>query len=199
VRQHERAAQLLVGVADVEAEPEVQLDRLVELRLAKPLQQANGLDRRVDLLALEARGRCDSACRAATSEIHLHSHRRAVPAMIFAAWSMSRAFRSGIFVSAIRCTCSRERRPTFSRFGSPEPLSSRSASLIRTACRRRLRDERERAILEDGDLDRGDAAVLVGRLRVERLAELHDVDAVLAERRGRPAGPGSPGRRGSGA
>src|SRR5947199_558792 len=58
---------------------------------------------------------------------------RAVPAMIFAAWSMSRAFRSGIFVSAIRFTCSRERRPTLVRFGSPEPLSSRSASLIRTA------------------------------------------------------------------
>src|SRR5438874_5724663 len=57
----------------------------------------------------------------------------AVPAMIRAAWSMSRAFRSGIFVSAIRFTCSRERRPTFIRFGSPEPLSSRSASLIRTA------------------------------------------------------------------
>jgi hypothetical protein len=58
---------------------------------------------------------------------------RAVPAMIRAAWSMSRALRSGIFVSAIRLTCSRERRPTLFRFGSPEPLSSRSASLIRTA------------------------------------------------------------------
>src|SRR3954469_12013895 len=58
---------------------------------------------------------------------------RAVPAMIRAAWSMSRAFRSGIFVSAIRSTCSRDRRPTFMRFGSPHPLSSRSASLIRAA------------------------------------------------------------------
>src|SRR5207248_4429071 len=46
---------------------------------------------------------------------------------------------------------------------------------------RRLRDEGEGAILEDSDLDRGDASVLVARLRVERLAELHDVDAVLAE------------------
>src|SRR5881397_1592775 len=53
--------------------------------------------------------------------------------MILAAWSMSRALRSGIFVSAIRFTCSRERRPTLIRFGSPDPLSSRSASLIRTA------------------------------------------------------------------
>ena len=49
--------------------------------------------------------------------------------------------------------------------------------------RRGLGDERERAVLEDRDLDRDDAAVLVLRLGVERLAELHDVHAVLAERR----------------
>jgi hypothetical protein len=49
--------------------------------------------------------------------------------------------------------------------------------------RRRLRDEREAAVFVDRDLDRGDAAVLLRSLRVERLAELHDVDAVLAERR----------------
>src|SRR3954452_1553032 len=53
--------------------------------------------------------------------------------MISDAWSRSRALRSGIFVSAIWRTWSRERRPTLVRFGSPEPLSSRSASLIRTA------------------------------------------------------------------
>ena len=46
---------------------------------------------------------------------------------------MSRAFRSGILISAIWRTWSRLRRPTFSRFGSAEPLSSRSASLISTA------------------------------------------------------------------
>ena len=32
VREHQGAAELLVGVADVEAEAEVRLDRLVELR-----------------------------------------------------------------------------------------------------------------------------------------------------------------------
>src|SRR3954468_20154764 len=53
--------------------------------------------------------------------------------MIRAACSTSRAFRSGIFVSAIWRTCARVSRPTFSRFGSPEPLSIRSASLMRTA------------------------------------------------------------------
>ena len=63
------------------------------------------------------------------------------------------------------------------------PLVQPQRLLDQDGGRRRLRDERERAILEDRDLDRGDAAVLVGRLRVERLAELHDVDAVLAERR----------------
>src|SRR6059058_5231500 len=49
--------------------------------------------------------------------------------------------------------------------------------------RRRLGDEVERAVLVDRDLDGDDAAVLLRRLRVEGLAELHDVDAVLAERR----------------
>src|SRR5437588_8515659 len=46
---------------------------------------------------------------------------------------MSRAFRSWSFVSAIWRTCARDSRPTLMRFGSAEPLSSRSASLIRTA------------------------------------------------------------------
>src|SRR3954466_6969220 len=49
--------------------------------------------------------------------------------------------------------------------------------------RRRLRDERERAVLVDGDHDRDRGAGLVLRLGVERLAELHDVDAVLAQGR----------------
>src|SRR5690349_19392004 len=49
--------------------------------------------------------------------------------------------------------------------------------------RRRLEDERERAILEDRDLGRDDLAGLVGGLLVVRLRELDDVDAVRAERR----------------
>src|SRR6266487_1113199 len=57
----------------------------------------------------------------------------AVPAMMRIAWSTSRAFRSGIFVSAIWRTWALVSRPIFSRFGSPEPFSTRSASLIRTA------------------------------------------------------------------
>ncbi len=53
--------------------------------------------------------------------------------MISAAWSMSRAFRSTSFVSAIWRTCARVSRPTLLRFGSAEPFSIRSASLISTA------------------------------------------------------------------
>src|SRR3954451_18347730 len=49
--------------------------------------------------------------------------------------------------------------------------------------RRRLRDERERPVLVDRDHDGDRRAHLVLGLRVERLAELHDVDAVLAEGR----------------
>src|SRR5205823_7453773 len=62
------------------------------------------------------------------------------------------------------------------------PLVEPQRLLDQDSGRRRLRDEREGAVLEDGDLDRGDAAVLVGRLRIECLTELHDVDAVLPER-----------------
>src|SRR3954449_13179444 len=49
--------------------------------------------------------------------------------------------------------------------------------------RRRLGDERERAVLVDRDHDGDRGAGLILGLRVERLAELHDVDAVLAQGR----------------
>ena len=50
-----------------------------------------------------------------------------------------------------------------------------------TTCWRGLRDEVEAAVLVDRDLDRNDGATLSLRLRVERLAEVHDVDPVLTE------------------
>src|SRR5579871_6605031 len=102
VREHERAAQLLVGVADVEPEAEVHLDRLVELRAVHLLEELHALGRRVELLALEER-----AGAAVTLAVRGHQPststpiERAVPAMMSAACSTSRAFRSGIFVSAI--------------------------------------------------------------------------------------------------
>src|SRR5205809_2627882 len=49
--------------------------------------------------------------------------------------------------------------------------------------RRRLHDERERPVLVDRHHDRQDQSLLAARLRVEALTELHDVDAMLTERR----------------
>ena len=53
--------------------------------------------------------------------------------MIFEAWSRSFALRSGIFFSAISRTWALVIVPTFSRLGSPEPLSMPIACLISTA------------------------------------------------------------------
>ena len=55
VREHERAAKLLVGVADVQPEAEVHLDGLVELRRLHLLEQPDGLGGRVLVLAVEER------------------------------------------------------------------------------------------------------------------------------------------------
>ena len=58
---------------------------------------------------------------------------RAVPAMIFAAWSTSCAFRSASFFSAIWRTWASVIVPTLVRFGSPEPFSMPIAWRISTA------------------------------------------------------------------
>src|SRR5919106_513895 len=53
VREHERPAELLVGVAHVETEVEVHLDRLVELRRGKIPERPHRLERRVEALAVD--------------------------------------------------------------------------------------------------------------------------------------------------
>jgi hypothetical protein len=53
VREHQRAAELLVGVPDVQAKAEVRLDRLVELDPLEALQHLHGLDRRVVPLTVD--------------------------------------------------------------------------------------------------------------------------------------------------
>src|SRR3954464_1704741 len=58
---------------------------------------------------------------------------RAVPAMIFAAWSTSWALRSGSFLVAIARIWSCEMVPTFSLCGSPDPFSMPAACLMSTA------------------------------------------------------------------
>src|SRR5262249_59605685 len=112
---------------------EMHLDRLVELRTVGVLEEPDGLRRRVDRLAVDR----PAHLPVPLAMLHQRSTStpidRAVPSITFIAWSTSRAFRSTSFVSAIQRTWARVRRPTLFRFGSAEPFSSRSASLIRTA------------------------------------------------------------------
>src|SRR4051812_18879658 len=133
VRQGDRAAELLVGVPDVQARADVQLDGLVELGAGELLDQADRLGRRVLVLAVDAAAGVEVALAVAGHQTTSTPMERAVPAMIFAAWSMSFAFRSCIFCSAISRSWASVIFPTLSRCGSEDPFSSEIVCLIRTA------------------------------------------------------------------
>ena len=110
---------------------------------------------------------------------------RAVPLTERMAASTSKQFRSGILIFAISSTCAWVILPTLALCGSAEPLAIPTARLISTGTGRRLGDEGERTIREDGDHHRDDETFLIftRSFCVERLAELHDVDALRTERR----------------
>src|SRR5580704_4623499 len=108
---------------------------------------------------------------------------RALPAMVRTAASRSPAVRSGCFILAISSSCLRLILPTLLVLGVPLPFSMPIA--LRMDRRgRRLHHEGEAAIRIHGDHDRDRQTLLefLG-LRIELLAELHDVHALLAERR----------------
>src|SRR3954447_19851618 len=123
VRERDRAAQLLVRVADVEPGADVDLDRLVELRALRLLEQPHRLAGRVEPLAVDLLARLDVALAVLGHQTTSTPMERAVPAMILAAWSTSCALRSSSFFSAIWRTWASVIVPTFVRFGSPEPFS----------------------------------------------------------------------------
>ena len=86
VRQHQRAAELLVRVADVQPEAEVHLDRLVELRARKVLEHPYRLDGRVRPLAVDRRpGRLVALAVLCHQRSTSTPMLRAVPAMMSAA------------------------------------------------------------------------------------------------------------------
>src|SRR5215208_4538284 len=134
VREGDRAAQLLVRVADVEPRPDVHLDGLVELRALGVLDEADRLGRAVLALAVDLAAGLRIALAVlghyATTSTPIE---RAVPSMIFAAWLTSCALRSPSFFSAIARTWSLEIVPTLVRLGSPEPFSIPIAWRISTA------------------------------------------------------------------
>ena len=103
VGQRDRAAQLLVRVADVQPGAHVHLDGLVELHARELLDQRHRLGGRVLALAIEALLGVLICLSVMSHNPYTTSTpiERAVPAMIFAAASISPAFRSFIFFSAI--------------------------------------------------------------------------------------------------
>ena len=113
---------------------------------------------------------------------------RAVPRTCCLAASRSLALRSGILILAISSTWASVIVPTVTLPGVLEALARPAFSRMQHRRRRRLEDERERAVLEDGDLDRDDGADLGLGRGVVGLDEVHDGDAVRAER-------GADGRR----
>src|SRR3954466_14934110 len=134
VGQRDGAAQLLVGVADVEARADVDLDRLVELRRLGRLDERDGLGGRVLVLAVDLPARLGELLAVLGHQTTTSTPiERAVPAMILIAASTSLALRSGSFFSAIARSWSCVIRPTFSRCGSPEPFSMLIAWRISTA------------------------------------------------------------------
>src|SRR5690606_14219111 len=150
VREVDRAAHDLVGLARVDAQPHRHLDGGVELGGGRLLGQPGGVGRAVKLAAVDLRRRV--LVRLAALHVGLlvviagrerPSHgwgnaqsatvmpmERAVPAMIFSACSTLLALRSGIFVSAMLRSCSRLSWPTSSLCGVALPLSMPSAFLI---------------------------------------------------------------------
>jgi hypothetical protein len=85
---------------------------------------------------------------------------RAVPATIFIAAAMSFALRSGILVCAISRTCAWRQLADLVAVGLFRTRLDAQRALDQERRRRRLRDERERAVFEDRDLDRDDEALL---------------------------------------
>src|SRR4051812_2716384 len=133
VGQRDGAAQLLVGVAHVQPGADVDLDGLVEARDLGLLDQRDGLGGRVLVLAVDLAARLQELLAVARHQTTSTPIERAVPAMIFMAWSTSCALRSLSFFSAIARSWSWLMRPTFSRCGSPEPFSMPIAWRMRTA------------------------------------------------------------------
>ena len=132
VGQGDGAAQLLVGVADVEAGADVHLDRLVELRAGQLGDERHRLGGLVLAFAVdlpELVGVAASVAHEATST----PIERAVPAMILAACSTSWALRSWSLRSAMSRSCCWVMVPTFVRLGSAEPLLILIAWRISTA------------------------------------------------------------------
>jgi hypothetical protein len=108
---------------------------------------------------------------------------RAEPARVLIAASMFAAFMSFSLVLAISSSWARVILPTLSVWGDLGALVQLDGLLDQDGRGRRLDDEGEALVREGGDHHRQRQARLDALgLGVERLAELHDVQAALAQR-----------------
>src|SRR6185436_20275916 len=118
----------------IDAEPNRDVDRFVELRVGRALHLLDRGRRRVELLRLEG-----GDGRAVLLPVRAHQPsttrpiERAVPATMLIAPSRSVAFRSCILISAIFLSCARVTLPTFSRLDVGEPFSIPASFLRSTA------------------------------------------------------------------
>ena len=132
VRQRDGAPHHLVGVARVDAEADVRLDRRIELRGRGLADEAHRLGGRVELPVLDRRSRPrGTSCRVvrafhclrgvggraapshSVAQLTFRPMDRAVPSMILVACSRSCALRSACLTSAISRTCCLDSEPTF--------------------------------------------------------------------------------------
>src|SRR5439155_700026 len=124
VGQAHGAAHHLVGMLGIDAQPDGHVYRLVELGVRRGLHPLHRVAGRIQLARLQRPHR-----RAVALTVHAHQSstsspiERAVPATIFIAASISLAFKSGIFSSAILRTWARVTFPTFCRFEVGLPFS----------------------------------------------------------------------------
>ena len=193
VGERDRASELLVGVADVEAGADVDLDRLVELRRGELGHERQRLGGRVLAFAVDL----PELLGVTASVAHrgdVHPHRAGRPGDDL-----------GRLLDVVGVEVLELALGDVAELLLGDGADLRAVGLGRALVdvdrltdqhRRRggLGHERERAVLVDGDHDRDDGPRFARGLGVEGLAELHDVDPVLAQgradRRGRARLPG---------
>src|SRR6266480_6165299 len=138
VRQHHGAAHHLVRVLGIDAQPERQVDGLVELRRRHALDDLHRLVQRVQLARRHLRRRCVVTLAHDRGHVGLPYTTsmpmlRAVPSTIRIAASIEVVLRSGSFVCAISRTCARVTLPILSLCGTAEALAIPAARFRSTA------------------------------------------------------------------
>ncbi len=187
VGQAQQAAHHLVGVARIDAEVQRQLDGLVELGRGIALHQRDRLGQAVGLVARRPSPRPrPAACSWPWSALHHgEAHRRADPASMRTAPSMSLAFMSFILVSAISRSCVVVTRPTAAPlpgvvvpFGCRPPSSG--SSVLGGVLVMKVKVRSPNAVITTGVGVPGSMPCVAA---LNSLHELHDVEAALAQRR----------------